>query len=146
MDKKDKKSILISQIQRIAGIEGVEGIVAEPALDNYMLIHVYFDPNEVFERLLPEEIIARNYKAQLRRGTIKDGQGCGECTTALEFVEKLYEEVHELKMAVINKDEKNIQEELADVRLTAGSMGYHFCYDLQLEEEAKCLYNEIREN
>ena len=134
----NKKSILINQIQQLSGVEGVELIMVEPCEDNYMLCHIYFDPVSVCNRLTPEEVQRRNYNANVRRGKITDK------TTKLEFVEKAEEELHELKMAIINNDEENEKEERADVVHVMEAMAYHQAHDLQLSKELKMIYNEIR--
>ena len=85
-----KKSILIKQIQQLQGVEGVELIMVEPCEDNYMLCHIYFDPETVVDRLTPEEVALRNYNATVKRGLINDK------TTKQDFIDKMKEEISEL--------------------------------------------------
>jgi len=134
------KSTLIKSIQNIAGIEGVSLLAISPESDNFMVVEIYFDPVSVCNRLTPEEVQRRNYNANVRRGKITDQ------TTKLEFVEKAEEELHELKMAIINNDEENEKEERADVVHVMEAMAYHLAHDLQLSKELKMFKNEVRKD
>lgn len=80
----------------------------------------------------------RNYNATVRRGQITG------CTTAREFIKKLYEEIIELDESDdgFDFDEK----ELADVSLVCDAMAIHFNIDLNKVKYEKMLYNEQRKN
>jgi len=132
------KTILISQIQQLSGVEGVELIMVEPCEDNYILCHVYFDPESVVDRLTHEEVQRRNYNANVRRGKITSK------TTKLQFAYKAMEEIRELIKAIKLKDEENEKEERADVVHVMEAMAYHFAHDLQLSKELKMYVNETR--
>ena len=134
----NSKSILIKQIQQLAGVENVSHLLISPESDDFMVIEIYFDPESVVDRLTPEEVQRRNYLANVRRGKITDH------TTKLEFVEKCEEELHELKMAIISKDEENEKEERADVVHVMEAMAFHNAHDLQLSKELKMYKNELR--
>jgi hypothetical protein len=89
-----------------------------------------------------QEIINRNYAAQLRRGTIT------EETRLYEFINKLQEEKEELYESWANSSIHNYfnPSELADVILVCFAMAKHFNVDILTELEKKTLYNEIRED
>lgn len=136
----NKKSILKKQIQQLIGVESVELVCVEPETQDHAVFHVYFDPESAVDRLTPEEVQRRNYNANVRRGKITDQ------TTKLEFIDKAEEELHELKMAVINNDEENEKEERADVVHVIEAMAYHLSHDLQLSKELKMYKNELRKD
>jgi len=139
----NKKSILISQIQQLSGVEGVELIMVEPCEDNYALVHIYFDPKSIVNRLTPEEVSQRNYAATEKRGLINN------TTTFVDFRHKLLEEVHELTVSwnsnkFIDCGGEFDPSELADVSLVCDAMAIHYGIDLQAEKEKKMRYNEKR--
>lgn len=133
-----KQSILIKQIQQLQGVENALMLAISDESDNFMVVEIYYDPETVEDRLTAEEVQRRNYNAQLRRKKITDQ------TTKLEFVEKCEEELHELKMAIINNDEENEKEERADVVHVMEAMAYHFAHDLHKSKELKMYVNEKR--
>ena len=133
-----KKKIIANAIQNMVGVESVELIAVSPETPDHIFCHIYIDPESIVKRLTPEEVQMRNYNAQIRRGKITDQ------TTKLDFVEKCFEELHELKMAIINNDEENEKEEMTDVVHVIEAMAYHFVHDLQLSKELKMYKNETR--
>lgn len=132
----EKKSILVRQIQQLAGVEGVELIMVEPCEPDYMLVHINFDPDSVVDRLTPEEVAQRNYAATERRGLITMD------TEIFEFSDKIHEEATELFKSIhsLGFDPS----ELADVSLVCDAMALHYAIDLQSEKERKMLINETR--
>jgi len=138
-----KKSILIKQIQQLQGVEGVELIMVEPCEDNYMLCHIYFDPETVVDRLTPEEVALRNYNSTVKRGLINDD------TDFMDFRMKLSEEVSELRQSWNNHKFINMtgmfdHSELADISLVCDAIALHYGIDLQTEKEKKMKVNELR--
>ena len=133
-----KKSILIKQIQQLQGIEGVELIMVEPCEDNYMLCHIYFDPESVVDRLTPEDVALRNYNATVKRGLINSE------TTKQDFIDKMKEEISELELALLNNDKFNENEELSDISHVCDAYALNYGIDLQKEKELKMYVNETR--
>ena len=86
-----------------------------------------------------EDVVDRNYFANVRRGKISDKTNAGV------FIAKIYEEVGELIESWDGCDSFD-KVELADVALVCFSMAKHFGVDLQKEMEKKMTYNEEREN
>jgi len=74
-----------------------------------------------------KKIIKRNYKSIVKRGLIS--------STYKEygFIEKLNEEVEELKQAIFDKNKDNRNEELADVILVCLNFAKHFNIDIEKE-------------
>lgn len=89
-----------------------------------------------------EDLITRNYNAQIRRGQINDE------TNAYEFIEKIDEEVEELNMSIHKLQEKFKDgldsKELADIILVCFSMAKHFNIDIMQVLSEKVDYNEKR--
>lgn len=134
----NKKSILINQIQQLYGVEGIELIVVEPSEDNYMLCHIYFDPELVEERLTVDEVASRNYAATEKRGLINSK------TTIYDFNKKLVEEITELIDSSVNFEFDH--SELADISLVCDAMAIHYGIDLPKEKELKMKINETRQD
>lgn len=86
-----------------------------------------------------QEIIDRNYAATVRRGQINDN------TSNLEFIEKLEEEVKELKYSLMF-DGSFDKLELADVELVCTAMAKHNNIDSLKVMEEKMLFNEKRKD
>lgn len=132
------KSIIKKQIEQIPGIEFVDLICVDPETPEYVLVHIYFDPECIMDRLTPEEVAQRNYKATERRNLINDR------TTKQDFIYKLKEEISELELAILNKDKFNENEELADISHVCDSYAQHYGIDLPAEKERKMYVNEKR--
>ena len=133
-----QKAILKKQIEQLPGIESVELVCVDPETSDHMTIHVYFDPELIVDRLTPEEVAQRNYKATERRGLIN------ELTIKHDFIDKLKEEVDELELAFLNRDKSSENEELADISHVCDAYAQHYCIDLQAEKERIMLINELR--
>jgi len=131
-----KKSILKKQFEQLYGVESIEIIPVHPNRRNYMLCHVYFDPESVVDRLSPEEVALRNYEATNKRGLINDD------TTIYDFITKIDEECSELYESIENNTID--PSELADISIVCDSMAIHYGIDLQAEKEAKMYKNETR--
>ena len=83
-----------------------------------------------------KELISDNYQSIVDRGFITP------TTTLFEFLDKLDEEVKELKKeSLISKEWNNLPEELADVIMVCLNMAKH--YDIDIEKEIK---NKIKIN
>ena len=132
----DKKSILINQIHQLIGVEGVSYICVSPEEPDLMLVEIYFDPESVIERLTPEEVILRNYNAEIKHGYINDE------TTKYDFIDNIKESVSLLDVATMNPDKFNDGEILAKISLWLDSYALHYGIDLQAEKEAVMLKNE----
>ena len=86
-----------------------------------------------------QDIISANYQSIVDRGFITP------TTTLFEFLDKLQEEVEELKKeALISKEWSNLPEELADVILVCLNMAKHFNIDIEQELKNKIRINEYR--
>ena len=88
-----------------------------------------------------KEIIKRNYEATVRRGQISNN------TKLFDFINKLDEEVNELKLSI---GESKIYpfdpKEAIDVILVATAMLQHYGFDTQKILTEKMLYNEQRQD
>ena len=83
-----------------------------------------------------QDIISDNYQSIVDRGLISP------TTTLFEFLDKLDEEVKELKTeSEIPKQYSNLPEELADVIMVCLNLAKH--YDIDIEQEIK---NKIKIN
>ena len=86
-----------------------------------------------------QDIISANYQSIVDRGFITP------TTTLFEFLDKLDEEVEELKKeALISKEWSNLPEELADVILVCLNMAKHYNIDIEQELKNKIRINEYR--
>ena len=86
-----------------------------------------------------QDIISANYQSIVDRGFITP------TTTLFEFLDKLDEEVEELKKeSLISKEWNNLPEELADVILVCLNMAKHFDIDIEQELKNKIRINEYR--
>jgi|TARA_R100000084_G_C4655553_1_gene152656 NTP pyrophosphatase (non-canonical NTP hydrolase) len=86
-----------------------------------------------------QDIISANYQSIVDRGFITP------TTTLFEFLDKLQEEVEELKKeALISKEWSNLPEELADVILVCLNMAKHYNIDIEQEIKNKIRINEYR--
>lgn len=85
-----------------------------------------------------KHIINRNYDSIVQRGLIL------LCTTKVDFLEKLVEEVTEVTHAIQIEDDENLAEELADVILTALNFAKHFDIDIEEELNKKIKINYAR--
>lgn len=86
-----------------------------------------------------QDIISANYQSIVDRGFITP------TTTLFEFLDKLDEEVKELKKeALISKEWSNLPEELADVILVCLNMAKHYNIDIEQEIKNKIRINEYR--
>ena len=72
-----------------------------------------------------KDIINSNYEVTVKRGCIKPD------TTIHEFLDKLYEEVHELRDEIELRN--TINHELSDVILVCLNMAKHFNIDIESE-------------
>lgn len=79
-------------------------------------------------------IIDENYASIVKRGLISSR------TTHSDFIDKLYEELQE----VVESDELELPEELADVILTALNYSKHFGIDIESELKLKIQKNYQR--
>lgn len=131
------KSILIDQIQQLAGVENAINSVICPESKTFMVVEIDFDPESVVDRLTPEEVQRRNYNATVKRGLINDK------TTFYNFRDKIFEELQELDYEYRTKNTIDASE-LADIVITCESMALHYGIDLQAEKEKKMLINELR--
>ena len=82
-----------------------------------------------------EDLINNNYNSIKARGLITSS------TTKAQFIDKLFEEVSEVEDAVLNNDLGNLQEELADVILTALNFAKHYDFDIEQELKKKVEIN-----
>jgi NTP pyrophosphatase (non-canonical NTP hydrolase) len=82
-----------------------------------------------------KKIIEDNYNSIVERGLITPS------TTVADFIDKLDEEISELKDACLDGYWEDICEELADVILTALNFAEHFDIDIKTE-----LNNKIQKN
>jgi len=88
-----------------------------------------------------QDIISTNYQCIVDRGFITP------TTTLFQFLDKLDEEVEELKKeALISKEWNNLPEELADVILVCLNMAKHFNIDIEQEIKKKVRYNFNRKD
>jgi len=78
-----------------------------------------------------KDIIESNYKSIRKRGLITSD------TDILDFINKLDEEVKELKESVNKGTLKEIKEELSDVILVCLNMAYHHGFDIEQEIKNK---------
>jgi|TARA_R100000081_G_C4796419_1_gene161167 NTP pyrophosphatase (non-canonical NTP hydrolase) len=86
-----------------------------------------------------QDIISANYQSIVDRGFITP------TTTLFEFLDKLQEEVEELKKeALISKEWSNLPEELADVILVCLNMAKHYNIDIEQEIKNKIRINDYR--
>jgi NTP pyrophosphatase (non-canonical NTP hydrolase) len=86
-----------------------------------------------------QDIISANYQSIVDRGFITP------TTTLFQFLDKLDEEVEELKKeALISKEWNNLPEELADVILVCLNLAKHFDIDIEQELKNKIRINEYR--
>ena len=82
-----------------------------------------------------EDLISDNYQSIVDRGLISP------TTTLFEFLDKLDEEVKELKYSIVDYVDydsqkfNNVKEELADVIMVCLNMANH--YNIDIEEEIK---------
>ena len=89
-----------------------------------------------------QELINRNYDAQVKRGQITMK------TDLIDFLDKIVEEVEEFKNSYINDGyfEDIDDKELIDIMLVCFSMAKHFGIDWQQVMKDKVEYNEKRED
>lgn len=93
-----------------------------------------------------QEIIDRNYAAQIKRGQITPEK------IPYKFVEKLYEELNELDNEIYDIDDwvlipnEKAKKELIDIMLVCFSMAKHFGIDWQQVMKDKVEYNEKRKD
>jgi len=86
-----------------------------------------------------KELISDNYQSIVDRGFITP------TTTLFEFLDKLDEEVKELKKeSLISKEWNNLPEELADVIMVCLNMAKHYDIDIEKEIKNKIKINEQR--
>ena len=85
-----------------------------------------------------KHLIEYNYQSIVKRGLITP------TTTKRAFVSKMEEEISELMEAVEDGTQEQINEELADVVLTALNMARHFSIDIDTEMQNKVIKNFIR--
>lgn len=86
-----------------------------------------------------KKLINDNYKSIVDRGFITP------TTTLFEFLDKLDEEVKELKTeSEIPKQYSNLPEELADVIMVCLNMAKHYNIDIEQEIKAKIKINKHR--
>jgi len=91
-----------------------------------------------------KELISDNYQSIVDRGFITP------TTTLFEFLDKLDEEVKELKYSIVDyvdyDSEKfnNVKEELADVIMVCLNMAKHYNIDIEKEIKNKIKINEQR--
>ena len=124
------KAIIKKQIEQLPGIESVELGCVEPETPDHTLFHVYFDPESIMDRLTPEEVQMRNYKATERRGLINKD------TTTVDFIDKITEETNEMYQSWANYQFDHLSgmfdpSELADIVIVCESMALHYSIDLQ---------------
>jgi NTP pyrophosphatase (non-canonical NTP hydrolase) len=97
-----------------------------------------------------QDIINKNYDSIVKRGLITPS------TNAYQFVDKLFEEVGEVEEIVneiadkkpTNKMFENLNEEIADVILTALNFAQHFDIDIEdeINKKIKKNYERARDN
>jgi NTP pyrophosphatase (non-canonical NTP hydrolase) len=93
-----------------------------------------------------EELIDRNYAAQVKRGQIPSEK------IPYKFIEKLYEELSELDNEVYDIDDwilipnEKAKKELIDIMLVCFSMAKHFGIDWKQVMTEKVEYNETRKD
>lgn len=85
-----------------------------------------------------QELIDRNYAAQIKRGQIKDD------STFFKFVIKIEDELMELNESYIETNKDFDPQELIDIMLVCFSMAKHFKIDWQQVMTEKVEYNEKR--
>ena len=91
-----------------------------------------------------KDLISDNYQSIVDRGLISP------TTTLFEFLDKLDEEVKELKYSIVDyvdyDSEKfnNVKEELADVIMVCLNMAKHYNIDIEKEIKNKIKINEQR--
>ena len=86
-----------------------------------------------------KELIEANYKSIVDRGFITP------TTTLFEFLDKLDEEVEELKTeSEIPKQYSNLPEELADVVMVCLNLAKHYNIDIEQEIKNKIKINKQR--
>jgi len=135
----NQKAIIKKQIEQLPGIESVELVCVEPETSDHVTIHVYFDPVSIVDRLTPEEVAQRNYKATERRRQIN------EKTTIQYFIDKIFEEANELDVSHFESKLTTFDPSvLADISHVCDAMAIHYAIDLQAEKEKKMLINELR--
>ena len=78
-----------------------------------------------------KDIIETNYKSIRKRGLITSD------TDIKDFINKLDEEVEELKQSVNKGTLKEIKEELSDVILVCLNTAYHHGFDIEKEIKKK---------
>lgn len=78
-----------------------------------------------------KDIIETNYKSIRERGLITS------YTNMKDFINKLDEEVEELKQSVNKGTLKEIKEELSDVILVCLNTAYHYGFDIEKELKKK---------
>lgn len=100
--------------------------------------------NNMENKIDIQQLIDRNYAAQVRRGQITPE------TNAYEFIEKIDEEVEELNVSIFRLQEKFQDglddKELIDIMLVCFSMAKHFGIDWQQVMKDKVEFNETRED
>ena len=82
-----------------------------------------------------EQLLKDNYSSTVDRGLITPS------TTIHDFIDKIYEEVYELKCA---RDNANFREELADIILVGFNLATHLDIDIFKELENKVEINKNR--
>ena len=85
-----------------------------------------------------QQLIDRNYAAQVKRGQIKDE------TKFFKFVIKIEDELYELNESYIDTNKDFDSKELIDIMLVCFSMAKHFGIDWQQVMKDKVEYNEKR--
>ena len=141
------KAIIKKQIEQLPGIESVELVCVEPETSDHVTIHVYFDPVSIVDRLTPEEVAQRNYKATERRNykATERRRQINEKTTIQYFIDKIFEEANELDVSHFESKLTTFDPSvLADISHVCDAMAIHYAIDLQAEKEKKMLINELR--
>ena len=85
-----------------------------------------------------QQLIDRNYAAQLKRGQITPE------TKFFKFVIKIEDELYELNESYIDTNKDFDSKELIDIMLVCFSMAKHFGIDWQQVMKDKVEYNEKR--
>ena len=104
--------------------------------------HILEQAKEMENKTDIQELINRNYAAQIKRGQITMKQ------TLNDFLNKIDEEVKEFKNSYTNDGyfEDIDDKELIDIMLVCFSMAKHFGIDWQKVMTEKVEYNEKRED